>query len=765
MINFFKSISVLLLAVNFYSQAQVRYYRQLPDLALSPHYKVSVKQGATAYKEIFTYQIEPNTKPADYPAKHKTKNDQFANFGFNPDGGAVKIRIERVDGVALTEENAQYKNKTYTDVSSSIVDGALEITCPSVKKHLFVEFEGKTEYPLMVFVDPFADTPIPAGAKVHTFVASNKPYVQTAEFDRFSIPNDVDAVVIEDGAMVKGTLHTSSNRTKPLLVTGRGVLIGNGGILHGPENIPFNALVITKGTKHIIENIMVINSRHFSIDIGDECKLDNAKMYGYDFNNDGVVAGDRSIVSNVFSKVNDDHIKLYNDNVEVRNCTFWEQANGGLFQLAWNKITPGSNILVENCEVLSWEANCGDAKVTSGGLARTFINLRSTTALPKVGNYTFRNIYVATQLDRMIGINGKYHGSNSVGIENINFENITFEKLPKRNSWIYTGDAPFKVSFNFKNVKMGGECFDGKIHQIATEGNVDLKYEGCGETNTPPKVKIDFPTKETILRTTNKVNLKVTATDENGSVIKVKAYFNNVLFNNQLKDVPYEWENIASQVNLTALPVGEQQIKVIAYDNKGDSTIATTLVTILPPKRSPFVKITEPILESSYLTNQIVNVKVNALDTGGSIQTVKLYLNDDQIGTSTTAPFQWSDIAKLTPNKAFAVGDYQLKAVAIDNDGDSSTTTSDFEIKSVIASPDPTINEIAIKVYPNPSDGKFYIVTPGDFTFRFTDSNGLLIKKGSARHKYYFSENLRKGFYFLKVVAKKDSLTRKLKIQ
>lgn len=464
---------ILLLSINCL-QAQIRYYRQLPELDLSPQYKVEVKQGGTAYKEIFTYQIEPNG------IGNPTKNDQFANFGFNPLGGAVQIKVTRKDGVALTASNSKLVNKMYDDVSTNFASGALIINCPSVKKHLYVSVNGKTEYPLLIFVDPFADTPITAGAKVVTFAARNQAYVQTAQYDRYTIPNDVDAVVIEDGAMVKGTIHTASGRTKPLILTGRGVLMGNGEVLHGSANIPYNALVITNGKNHLVENIMVINSRHFTIDIGDNCTVDNAKMFGYDSNNDGVVGGNYSIIKNVFSKVNDDHIKLYNDHMKVQNCTFWSQTNGGLLQLAWNSIVPGANCVVENCEVVEWTANCGDPKLGQGGVARTFLSLRSTDAQPKLSNLTMRNIHIQGQLDRFIGINAKYDGSKSVGFENIVFENVSLDNAPDKYSWIYTGDSPFKIGITFKNVTIAGNCMTASNHPINKEGNVELIYQNCG---------------------------------------------------------------------------------------------------------------------------------------------------------------------------------------------------------------------------------------------------------------------------------------------
>jgi hypothetical protein len=518
-----KIFYILILALSFSLSAQVRLYRKLPEFTLSPHFKVEIKQGSSAYQEIYTYQITPNA------TGHVTKNDQFANFGFNPAGGAVQIRVTRNDGQALTVSNSRMMNKTLADVTQSHSGGALILNCTSSKKHIYVSVDGKTEFPLMIFADDYADKVYPANAKVVTFAARNTAYVQNAQYDRYTVPNDVDVVVIEDGALIKGTIHVENNRSKPLLLTGRGVVLGNGEVLHGAANIPYNAVAIRKGNNHTIENIMVINSRHFTVDIGDGGTIDNVKMYGYDANNDGIVGGDDSEMKNVFSKVNDDHIKLYNNNMHVSNCNFWVQQNGALFQLAWNSIKPGSNCLVENCEVLAWEAKCGDPKLGQGGVARTFINLRGSDSNPVSSNNVFKNIYVQGQLDRFIGINGKYDGSASLTLNNYTLENITIEKKPTKYSWIYTGNSPSKVEFNFKNVKIAGQCLTAQNYQFNTEGNVVLNYLACG--SNPVDTQAPSIPQNLIVSNTTQISSSVawSASTDNVGVTGYQVFVDNVL--------------------------------------------------------------------------------------------------------------------------------------------------------------------------------------------------------------------------------------------
>lgn len=446
------------------------FYRQLPVFSLSGKYTVEISQGNVAAQPIFVYQTNNDVSGM------VTKVEHFTSFAFDPKGGAVTIRVSLKNGTPLNASTVELVNKTYTDITTAFDAGTFVITAASPKKHLFVRLKSDYGNPLMIFADPYALTPIPSGANVVTFKASSSAYVQSAQYDRYTIPNDVDAVVVEDGALIQGTIHTNSGRTKPLLLQGRGVVLGNGPIIHGTTGIPYNAVVITKGSGHRIEGLTVIKSRHFGIDIGNSCILDNCKMYGYNTNNDGVVGGDKSIIENCFLKVNDDFIKLYNDEMRVRNCTFYVQQNGGVFQFAWNSITPGSNCVVENCELVAVEyTGCGDPKLGQGGIAHCFISLRESDAHPASANNIFRNILVQGQLAKFIGINGKYDGSASLSLKNTLLENITVEKKPTSYSWIYTGNAPDEVSVRFKNVMLAGKSITKD--EFHTEGNVILTFD------------------------------------------------------------------------------------------------------------------------------------------------------------------------------------------------------------------------------------------------------------------------------------------------
>lgn len=482
-----RGILALAMALGFCAtsaQAQIRIYRTLPVLDPSSRYTVEIRQGSGSWQASPTYQIDPNAPDV------KTVADHFSSFGFDPSGGAAEVRIRLKSGVALTASNATLGNRMTPEVSVSHTDGAMILRVPRDRRHLYVKVDGQVGHPLMVFADPYQDTPIPKTAKVHTFAASNQAYEQTAQYDRFTVPNDVDAVVIEDGALVHGTIHTASGRTKPLLLTGRGMVLGRGAVLHGSTNIPYNSVVITKGNRHRVENIMVVNSRHFGIDVGDSAVLQNTKMYGYDANNDGVVGGEGSRILDNFFKVNDDHVKLYNNGMVVRNSTFWGQTNGGILQFGWYGQGGADNILVDSADVIEYEIGyCGDPALGNGGIARTLFSLRdqSKNTSSRSVNVQIRNIVVQGQLQRLVGLNGKYEGSYPIAFSNTVLENIQVLNRPKQQSWVYTSNAGegYTVDLKFRNVRVGGACLAAS--DFKTQGDVRLDFS-CGTTTSTPSL-------------------------------------------------------------------------------------------------------------------------------------------------------------------------------------------------------------------------------------------------------------------------------------
>lgn len=474
--------TILLFTSGKSATAQTRIFRQLPSdesigFGLSSKFNVAVKTDKEEFKSVYTYGIIPNDDQV-------TKMEHLAMFGFNSAEGPVTIKVTLKNGNMLTNDNIEVVNKTYKGLKSACSDGALYIQCCESMKQIMVRMPSDKANPLMIHVDPFDNPAIPSGAKVVTFDGgeNGKIHEQTALYDRYSVPNDVDVILIEDGALFKGTIHTRSGRSKPLTIQGNGMIICRE--TSKPSNavkMQYNALELGDGNGHSLYGITLVNPRHFAVRIGEDAHVQNVKFYGYRANNDGIVAKKNSIIEKCFFKCNDDHIKLYyNAKIIVRNCVFYEQANGAIFQFAWNDIDPADNCLIENIEVLEWEATCGDPDIALGGVARSFINHRESEKNGIVcANATFRNIYIQPQIARFICLNGLDHG---ITYTNLTIENVTLEQAPKDYNWIYANkadDNSTSIEIKFNNVRFGSRFIQQS--DFKTKGTVNLSFNNEGK--------------------------------------------------------------------------------------------------------------------------------------------------------------------------------------------------------------------------------------------------------------------------------------------
>lgn len=93
----------------------------------------------------------------------------------------------------------------------------------------------------------------------------------------------------------------------------------------------------------------------------------------------------------------------------------------------------------------------------------------------------------------------------------------------------------------------------------------------------------------------------------------------------------------------------------------------TTLTTL--PNQLPQVSIQAPATNSFFNSGSVVNVSVNASDADGSIQSVKLYLNNTLFGIDVLSPYAFT-------LNSLASGTYTLTARAFDNMNDSATSVA-----------------------------------------------------------------------------------------
>ena len=110
----------------------------------------------------------------------------------------------------------------------------------------------------------------------------------------------------------------------------------------------------------------------------------------------------------------------------------------------------------------------------------------------------------------------------------------------------------------------------------------------------------------------------------------------------------------------------------------------TTPIAVNKPNIKPLIAISNPT-KTSFSSNEKIYVKVNANDIDGSINNVKLYVDNKLIRIESGSPYEWghagspnpNELSNLTPGKT-----YTLKAVAEDNKGETAEKTMRIQIKA-----------------------------------------------------------------------------------
>jgi len=88
-----------------------------------------------------------------------------------------------------------------------------------------------------------------------------------------------------------------------------------------------------------------------------------------------------------------------------------------------------------------------------------------------------------------------------------------------------------------------------------------------------------------------------------------------------------------------------------------------------PENEKPSVSISAPLDGTTYTAGDTIEINVTASDPDGSISEVKIYINDQEAGSATAAPYNF-----LWATDDVPAGTYNIKASAIDNSRDSKST-------------------------------------------------------------------------------------------
>lgn len=190
--------------------------------------------------------------------------------------------------------------------------------------------------------------------------------------------------------------------------------------------------------------------------------------------------------------------------------------------------------------------------------------------------------------------------------------------------------------------------------------------------NQPPVVAFTQPANGASLTINQPIAMNVTASDPDGSVVRVEFYNGTTLLNTDVSP-PFAF-------NWTAPAAGAYTLRAIAYDNVNNSATATVNVTVVA-NQAPTVALTQPSNLGPFLANRPINLQATASDADGSVVSVTFLVNGAPILVDATSPYA----ATFTPSQP---GSYTIMARALDNNG---ATSSSSVVITVVPNPAPVV--------------------------------------------------------------------------
>jgi uncharacterized repeat protein (TIGR02543 family) len=235
-------------------------------------------------------------------------------------------------------------------------------------------------------------------------------------------------------------------------------------------------------------------------------------------------------------------------------------------------------------------------------------------------------------------------------------------------------------------------------NQGATSTSTISNITVSAPVNQPPVVNLTSPVNGSTYTAPAGITLTATATDADGTIAAVRFYSGTTLLNlDNASPYTYTWMGVSS---------GTYQLYATATDNQGAvSTSAVANVTVYPPNQPPAVSLTSPVNNSTWTAPATIQLTASATDSDGSIANVRFYRGSTLLNTDSASPYEytWTNVSS---------GTYQLRAVAQDNQG--ATSTSTIITVTVLSSSTPAV-WYTLTATANPANGG--TVTPASGTY------------------------------------------------
>ncbi len=199
-------------------------------------------------------------------------------------------------------------------------------------------------------------------------------------------------------------------------------------------------------------------------------------------------------------------------------------------------------------------------------------------------------------------------------------------------------------------------------------------------TNLPPAVALSAPADGATFTAPATITLSATASDPENRLSKVDFYNGSTLLATDTS-APYSFA-------WSSLPAGSYSLRAVATDADGGSApSATATVTVTSPSSNqpPSVTLTAPANGATFTAPATMTLSATASDPENRLARVEFYNGSALLNSDSSAPysFGWSSVA---------AGTYQLKAVAVDADGGSTSSATASVTVATGATPPPFPN-------------------------------------------------------------------------
>jgi hypothetical protein len=235
--------------------------------------------------------------------------------------------------------------------------------------------------------------------------------------------------------------------------------------------------------------------------------------------------------------------------------------------------------------------------------------------------------------------------------------------------------SPYSFNWNTTIASNGTHTLTTKAYDAA--GNVTTSSAATVTVdNAAPSTSLTAPAPNAILKGT--YNVTANASDSGSGVSKVEFYVDGTLVGAPDTASPFSFSwNTTTATNAT------HSLTVRAYDNAGNVTTSSA-VNVTVDNIAPIVSMTAPA-NGATVSGKSVALSANASDTGGSgLNRVEFYRGAALLGSDTSSPY-----STTWDSTAVANGSYALTAVALDNAGNTMTSTTVNVTVSNTAAPPP----------------------------------------------------------------------------